>query len=186
MKRSLVTSLLASGALISVLAPVPAHAVDGVINFMGVIRAPGCDINGNTPGLGNTQTVQLGTPTPEEVGLGNAVEAEFQLNLAGGAGCTDGRKVRIMFDPANGTPAGNLALLDADRALNVEIQIRNNATGNTGIIPIGGSETTPQVATITGNPGTAELKYAAKYVEVGGAAGAGSGASSIKYLLSYN
>ncbi|WP_336502889.1 hypothetical protein, partial [Microbacterium paraoxydans] len=73
MKRSLVASLLASGALVSVLAPVPAHAVDGVINFMGVIRAPGCDINGNTPGLGNTQTVQLGTPTPEEVGLGNAV-----------------------------------------------------------------------------------------------------------------
>lgn len=68
----------------------------------------------------------------------------------------------------------------------MEIQIRNNAAGNTGIIPIGGSEITPQVATITGNPGTAELKYAAKYVEVGGAAGAGSGASSIKYLLSYN
>ncbi len=184
MKRSIVASLLASGALFSVLAPVPAHAVDGVINFMGVIRAPGCDINGNTPGLGNTQTVQLGTPTPDEVTQGNAVEAEFQLNLAGGAGCTDGRKVRIMFDPTNGTPAGNLALLDGDRAPNVEIQIRNNAAGNTTLIPIGGSETTPQVATITGN--AAQLKYAAKYVLVGGAAGAGSGASSIKYLLSYN
>lgn len=184
MKRSIVASLLASGALFSVLAPVPAQAFDGVVNFQGVIRAPGCDINGNTPGLGNTQTVQLGSPSPADVTAQNVVDAEFQLNLAGGAGCTDGRKVRIMFDSTNATPAGNLALLDIDRAPNVEIQIRNNAAGNNAPIAIGAVENNPQVVTITG--GTGQLKYAAKYVEVGGAAGAGSGASSIKYLLSYN
>jgi len=185
MKRSIVASLLASGTLISALAPVPAHAFDGVINFMGVIVAPGCDINGNTPGLGNTQTVQLGTPTPAQVDNGDAVDAEFQLSLGGGAGCTDGRKVRIMFDPTNATPSGNLALLDGDRAPNVEIRIRNNSAGNSQTIPLGGSETDPQIATIS-STGTAELKYAAKYVPAGGQAGAGSGASSIKYLLSYN
>lgn len=186
MKRNFFASLLATSVAAVALAPAVGLANSGTINFSGTISDVTCDINGQPGGPNNLTDVHLGTVSPDDVTAGIAPVVPFSLKLSG-AGCTDGRKVAISFDPIQNIDlaTGNLQLLGTQAATGVQIQISNNGNGKSNKIVLGQSETDPQMATIAGN--SAELMYAAQYVAAGaGSVSAGSGQSFVRYVLAYD
>ncbi|QLL11389.1 fimbrial protein [Pseudomonas chlororaphis] len=185
MKRTSLLSLATSSLMLAAFVPSLSHATDGVVNFSGSITDVTCNINGKAPGENNVTNVELGRISPSIFkAIGDASPFKgFQLVLSG-AQCTDATKVVVDFDQVgNVDPAtGNLKLIGSAPATGVQIQVYNDdATG--AKIPLGQSESAPQVATVKDN--TATLKFKANYVATSTTVGAGSGNSFVRYTLSY-
>ena len=194
MKRSIVTSLAASGLLVAVLAPGASFAAGGTVNFFGSINDVTCDVEGSAGGAnGVTDVPSFGTVKPEDVVNGSAPERDFQIKVHGSADCTNDTKVRLQFHanhPNVDKVTGNLKRVGAMPAAGVQIQIRNNRTEapvNTAPIRLGITDPDPQVAEVKNNQ--AVLYYSAKYVPEDPAAtsvGFGDGDSYVTYTLRYN
>lgn len=194
MKRSILTSLAASGLLVAVLAPGASFAAGGTVNFFGSINDVTCDVEGSAGGAnGVTDVPSFGTVKPEDVVNGSAPERDFQIKVHGSADCANDTKVRLQFHsnhPNVDTVTGNLKLVGASPAAGVQIQIRNNRTEapvNTAPIRLGITDPDPQVAEVKNNQ--AVLYYAAKYVPEDPTAtsvGFGDGDSYVTYTLRYN
>ncbi|MGE8565508.1 Fimbrial protein [compost metagenome] len=194
MKRSIVTSLAASGLLVAVLAPGASFAAGGTVNFFGSINDVTCDVEGSAGGAnGVTDVPSFGTVKPEDVVNGSAPERDFQIKVHGSADCTNDTKVRLQFHanhPNVDKVTGNLKLVGAMPAAGVQIQIRNNRTEapvNTAPIRLGITDPDPQVAEVKNNQ--AVLYYSAKYVPEDPSAtsvGFGDGDSYVTYTLRYN
>ena len=194
MKRSIVTSLAASGLLVAVLAPGASFAAGGTVNFFGSINDVTCDVEGSAGGAnGVTDVPSFGTVKPEDVVNGAAPERDFQIKVHGSADCTNDTKVRLQFHanhPNVDKVTGNLKLVGAMPAAGVQIQIRNNRTEapvNTAPIRLGITDPDPQVAEVKNNQ--AVLYYSAKYVPEDPSAtsvGFGDGDSYVTYTLRYN
>ncbi|AZD00722.1 fimbrial protein [Pseudomonas chlororaphis] len=186
MKRTSLLSLATSSLMLAALVPSLSHATDGVVNFSGSITDVTCNINGNAPGENNITNVELGRISPSVFkAIGNASPFKsFQLVLSG-AQCTDGTKVVVDFDQVGNVDVatGNLKLIGSAPATGVQIQVYNDDVADGTKVPLGQSETTPQVATVAGN--TATLKFKANYVATAASVGPGSGNSFVRYTLSY-
>jgi len=194
MKRSIVTSLAASGLLVAVLAPGASFAAGGTVYFSGTISDVTCDVAGSSGGAaGNPDVPSFGTVKPEDIVSGSAPERNFEIKVHGSADCVNDTKVRLQFDAHHQNidkVTGNLKLVGGDSAAGVQIQIRNNRTeapANTDPIRLGITDTNPQVAVVQNNQ--AVLYYAAKYVPEDPTAttvGTGDGNSYVTYTLRYN
>nr|WP_223265545.1 fimbrial protein [Pseudomonas chlororaphis] len=186
MKRISLLSLATSSLMLAALVPSLSHATDGVVNFSGSITDVTCNINGKAPGEDNITNVELGRISPTIFkAIGDASPFKgFQLVLSG-AQCADGTKVVVDFDQVGNVDSvtGNLKLIGAAPASGVQIQVFNDDVAAGTKIPLGQSEATPQVATVTGN--TATLKFKANYIATAASVGAGSGNSFVRYTLSY-
>ncbi|MGV2866824.1 fimbrial protein [Achromobacter sp. ESBL13] len=194
MKRSIVTSLAASGLLLAAFAPGASFAAGGTVNFFGTISDVTCDVEGSAGGAnGVTEVPSFGTVNPKDVVNGSAPERDFQIKVHGSADCTNDTKVRLQFHanhPNVDKVTGNLKLVGATPAAGVQIQIRNNrsdAPVNIAPIRLGITDPNPQVAEVKNNQ--AILYYSAKYVAQDPAAtavGMGDGDSFVTYTLRYN
>ena len=194
MKRSIVTSLAASGLLVAVLAPGASFAAGGTVNFRGSINDVTCDVEGSVGGAaGDVDVPSFGTVKPEDVVNGSAPERNFEINVHGSADCANDTKVRLQFDahqPNIDKVTGNLKLVGPGSAAGVQIQIRNNRTeapANTDAIRLGVVDASPQVAEVKNN--RAVLYYSAKYVPedpTAATVGFGDGNSFVTYTLRYN
>lgn len=172
-------------ALLALMASSLSYAADGVVNFSGSITDVTCDINGKGPGENNVTNVDLGRIPPgtfKAIGTASPF-VPFKLKLSG-AQCVDDTKVSIDFDQAGNIDpvTGNLKLIGSSPAKGVQIQVYNDTVGGMKI-PLGQAETTPQVATVSGN--TATLAYKASYVSTDATVTPGSGISYVRYTLSY-
>lgn len=194
MNLNLLRSCIAAGIASAVLVPSLAHAFDGELAFYGSISDVTCNVNGQAPGAGNRQEVQLGDrispSTFDKIGA-TSPNTEFNVKIGGNTGCTDGTKVVIEFDPVsvNINPStGNLKLIGTKPAEGVEIQIKDAGNGKTGKIMLGKPQniSDAQVATVASN--TATLTYKAAYVSTVASTNikTGSGNSFIRYMLAYH
>ncbi|HEF5870664.1 TPA: type 1 fimbrial protein [Burkholderia cenocepacia] len=192
MKVNFVRGCVAAAIAGAALVPSISHAFDGELAFYGSISDVTCNINGQAPGPGNRQEVQLGDrispSTFDKVGA-TSTPVTFDLKIGGNTGCTNGTKVVIDFDPVsvNINPAtGNLKLIGTKPADGVEIQISDAGNGKSGKITLGQPQnmTDAQVATIANN--TATLTYSAAYVSTKSTVGTGTGNSFIRYTLAYH
>ncbi|RQS55074.1 MULTISPECIES: fimbrial protein [unclassified Burkholderia] len=194
MKMNLLRGCVAAGIASAALVPSVSHAFDGELAFYGSISDVTCNINGAAPGAGNRKEVQLGdriSPSKFDKIGATSEPVPFSLVLGGNAGCADGTKVVIDFDPVsvNVNPeTGNLKLIGTKPAEGVEIQISDAGNGKTGKIVLGKPQNLAdaQVATIDKN--TATLTYSAAYVSTAEPAAikTGSGNSFIRYTLAYH
>ncbi|MBJ9966689.1 type 1 fimbrial protein [Burkholderia seminalis] len=194
MKMNLLRGCVAAGIASVALVPSVSHAFDGELAFYGSISDVTCNINGVAPGAGNRKEVQLGdniNPSKFDKIGATSTPVPFNLVLGGNAGCVDGTKVVIEFDPfsVNVNPVtGNLKLVGTKPAEGVEIQISDAGNGKTGKIVLGKPQNLAdaQVATIGKN--TATLAYSAAYVSTAEPAAikTGSGNSFIRYTLAYH
>ncbi len=192
MKRSILTSLAASGLLVAVLAPGASFAAGGTVYFSGTISDVTCQVDGGGgTGVGKKE-VNFDTVNPADIVSGSAPERDFLINISG-AQCTNDTKVRLQFDAHHHNidqVTGNLKLAGEGSADGVQIQIRNNRTeapANTDPIRLGFPDTNQQVAEVKNNQ--AVLYYSAKYVPEDPTAttvGSGTGASYVTYTLRYN
>ncbi|KAG8153032.1 fimbrial protein [Burkholderia catarinensis] len=190
MKKALFSTAI--GIACVALAPAAAYAYDGTISFNGSITDVTCNINGEAPGVNNLLEVPLGeaiSPSTFDTIGKTSTPVPFALNIGGNAGCTDGSKVVVDFDPSsvNVNPVtGNLKLVGTKPADGIEIEIKNAGNGKTGKIPLGKPENLAdaQVATVDKNKAT--LSYTASYVSTKAQIGSGSGLSSIRYVLAYH
>ena len=123
MKRSILTSLAASGLLVAVLAPGASFAAGGTVNFFGSINDVTCDVEGSAGGAnGVTDVPSFGTVKPEDVVNGSAPERDFQIKVHGSADCANDTKVRLQFHanhPNVDKVTGNLKLVGAMPAAGV-------------------------------------------------------------------
>jgi major type 1 subunit fimbrin (pilin) len=196
MKKYIVGCCAAIGLAGAALAPLTAHAYDGVINFSGTIGDVTCNINGKPPGPSNDRPVMLTQPgQPLSPSYFDAIGKQstavpFDLVLSG-PGCTNDAKVVIDFDggsPNIDTSTGNLKLVGTKPATGVQIEVRDAGNGKAGKIQLGTPQdiNAAQVATIKDN--TATLRYTANYVSIAAkdAITPGSADSFIRYTLAYH
>ncbi|MGE6916637.1 fimbrial protein [Achromobacter kerstersii] len=129
MKRSIVNTLAASGLLLAVLAPVSTYAANGVIQFRGDISDTTCAVGVSSP---TGAEVKFGTVKPDAIIAGTAPALSFDINVGGGADCTNGKKAVLSFDRNDVDLVSNNVPLYAGGAGNVQIEISNSANGVKG------------------------------------------------------
>lgn len=129
MKRSIVKTLVAAGVLLAVVAPLSTHAANGVIQFRGDISDTTCPVNVSSA---TGSEVQFGTVKPDAIAAGTAPALSFDINVGGGADCTNGKKAMLSFDRNDIDLASNNVPLYAGGAGNVQIEISNSVKGAKG------------------------------------------------------
>jgi major type 1 subunit fimbrin (pilin) len=190
MKKTLLTTTLATGLALTAFASQGANAADGTITFAGAVTGTTCTISVNG-GTGGSATVTLPTVQASDFTAANVATGFVPLTIALTA-CTAGAtEVRPYFEPAStlDTTSGytnylkNTATTSA--ASGVDIMISTGTSGITGALTLSGSEGAQGVtaATITGGKATFNL-YAA-YVSNAATVNAGAVSSTLVYDLDY-
>ncbi|MDB5768848.1 MAG: fimA [Collimonas fungivorans] len=185
-KQSLIAAMLAAAGLIGA----PAFAIDGTINITGEIKGLTCSVSGGpgtTPGTGGDFAVALLPVQTTALSADGAVAAakpfSIVLGTTGGATCPDGTRAAILFDtssPMIDPVTGNLKNSTATgSATNVQVQILDSLNANAPVNLASGNETTE----VTAAGGTATLPFQAEYKATGGAATAGTVATSVGYTV---
>lgn len=177
MKKALLASLISAVTL----APIAAHAADGTISFNGTITAQTCTINGGAADL----TVTL--PTLSTSALANNQTAgitPFQINLTN---CSpNSGNVSTFFELGSTVDTATNQLRNttgAGRATNVQIRVMNEDASQIMLGRAAGAQNSAP-ATITN--GNATLRYLTAYAANGGAATAGTVATSVRYSMQFN
>lgn len=200
MKKTILSAVLTATFGLAALAPQLASAADGTITFNGQITDTTCTVTGSG-GAAGTGNITVTLPTVSASALAAAGQSAgdrgFSLVLGGGANCTNGKTgamwVETTATPALDTATGALKNQAAGGATNVQVRLVNpantqpinlgiNAAVTNGATVIAASN--QPAATIAGN--TAELKYVAQYLAVGGAATAGAVTTFLTYSMQYN
>lgn len=197
MKRSLLASLLSSGALLAALAPAASHAqaFDGQIRFTGKVSPGTCKVNGQAGGLGNITSVHLGDYKVADFtstalnGRVDASKKDFTIELTE---CDFEGKAAIAFDNVAAhinRASGNLKINTTLPATGLEIGIWNNGNGKSNKINLGAAEANPQVITFdpTATPPKFgdKLEFSAAYIKVADTITNGSAGSDIGFLVAY-
>lgn len=183
MKLKSLTSLAASGVMLAALTPALSQANSGNVEFTGNITSVSCHVTVDANGL--DQPVRLGDISPADLATTGATSPAkgFEIYLNGDKGCVDGSKAVVTFNKTGhidpGT--GNLRLIGEGSATGVQIQISNNAEGNTEVINLFTNDN-QQVAEVKENK--AVFKFNASYVATGNVT-EGFGNSNIDFLVSY-
>lgn len=180
MNRKLLSVLiLASTAM----AAQVASAADGTITFNGEVTSNTCTINGAGSGASDFLVTLPTVSTSALAAAGqSAGRKTFDIALTN---CTpDSGNVHTYFEPGVTTDfqTGNL-ILDAGGANNVQIRLLNG--DDFSPIKAGFADGTQNSKSVAITAGSALLPYAAEYVAVNGAAGAGAANSSVMYTLIY-
>ncbi|MCY1218861.1 hypothetical protein D9M72_342100 [compost metagenome] len=202
MKRSLLASLLSSGALLAALAPAASHAqsFDGQIRFTGKVSPVTCKINGQDGSPGNIQDVALGNYTPADFtalaqgAVFTASETPFSIVLAD---CGAAGSAGVAFDQVithiNPT-TGNLKINTTLPATGLEIGIWNAGNGKTNKLNLARAQVISEVQTVSWDPAAAtpttggSLDFKAAYIKTVAQAvaiGSGSAGSDIGYIVAY-
>lgn len=191
MKLNHLASLIATSVLLAASAPAFAQ-FDGQIKFTGKISGVTCNVNGQTPGMGNVLEVDLGTHKPDyfKEGATSTTAKPFSIKVGGDGTCPKDTAVSIAFDTTSQNidgPSGTLKLAAmTGSATGVRIQVNNVIDSTTTKIHLGRAETSPQKATVTALGGTAELKFSAQYVKGDGPVTSGPAISIIPFMVVYN
>ncbi|MCW0205639.1 MAG: type 1 fimbrial protein [Achromobacter sp.] len=202
MKRSLLASLISSGALFAALAPAVSHAqaFDGQIRFTGKVSAITCKVNGQDAGLGNIKDVPLGTHAPAlflPLAQGARLPASEQPFSIVLSDCSGGGTAAISFDQVAtqiNTLSGNLRINTTLPATGLEIGIWNAGNGKTSKVTLGQAQAPAEVQTVTWDPAAAtpttggSLDFMAAYIKTVPTATAvtsGSAGSDIGFIVAY-
>ncbi|MBC3214184.1 fimbrial protein [Serratia fonticola] len=189
-KTTLVVALsLAIGGFAAVPASAAITVAGGNINFTGEVTDATCLINDQTPNGAVDLNVPLETVSASELSFAGATAkpAPFTIRLGGPSdlNCTDGKIASVYFEPTSpaiDNATGWLKNTSAtDPATHVQIQILNGETNSPINLVSGNNNHAPK--TIVNQ--TAEYTYFGQYVAVGGAAGPGQVASTVKYSIVY-
>jgi major type 1 subunit fimbrin (pilin) len=189
-KTTLVMALsLAIGGLASVPASAAITVPGGNINFTGEVTDATCLINDQTPNGAVDLNIVLDPVSASELSFAGATAkpAPFTIKLGGPAdlNCTNGKIASVYFEPSSpaiDSATGWLKNTDqTDPAQNVQVQILNGETNSPINLVSGNNNLAPK--TIVNQ--TAEYNYFGQYIAVGGAAGPGQVASTVKYSIVY-
>jgi major type 1 subunit fimbrin (pilin) len=189
-KTTLVMALsLAIGGLASISASAAITVPGGNINFTGEVTDATCLINDQTPNGAVDLNIVLDPVSASELSFAGATAkpAPFTIKLGGPAdlNCTNGKIASVYFEPSSpaiDSATGWLKNTDqTDPAQNVQVQILNGETNSPINLVSGNNNLAPK--TIVNQ--TAEYNYFGQYIAVGGAAGPGQVASTVKYSIVY-
>lgn len=177
MKRILLPALLAGLSALGA----TAHATDGTINFNGSVIGTTCKITvGGTvaPAAATVTLAQTGDSTLNVAGK-IAMPTPFDMVLTN---CTATGKVSAYFETGTGVDTTTGLLKNTGTATNVELQLYDNAIGNTATIKAGQTQTASTRVQVVG--GGATLKYGVQYYATG-AATVGTVKGSVTYSIAY-
>jgi len=158
----------------------PAHAVDGTINFLGSITATTCTISVN--GGGANATVSLPVARLDHMKtIGNTTGAtDFNVVLSNCTGAAiDGQGVAVHFE-SGGTVNGNGRLTSSGTATGVELAIHQRDSAEALVL---GQAPAAAIGNVAGTGVT--LPYTVKYYSTSATPAAGSVASSATYSVVY-
>ncbi len=202
MKRSLLASVISSGALLAALAPAASHAqaFDGQVRFTGKVSTVTCKVNSQDPSLGNITDVDLGPHTPavfvplDKDAKLDASEKPFSIVLSD---CSGKGTAAISFDSVAAhinKASGNLMINTTLPATGVEIGIWNAGNSKTSKLNLGRAQLPSEVQTVSWDPAGAtptnggSLDFKAAYIKVVAKATAvtsGSAGSDIGFTVAY-
>lgn len=198
MKRSLLASLLSSGALLAALAPAASHAqaFDGQIRFTGKVSPGTCKVNGQAAGLGNIKSVDLGTYKVADLASTAlnakvaASEKPFTIELTD---CDFKGSAAIAFDQVAAhinRASGNLLINTTLPATGLEIGIWNNGNNKSHKFNLGHAEADVQKIDFDPTHATTptfggKLEFLAAYIKVNSTITNGSAGSDIGFLVAY-
>ncbi|MBV4465853.1 type 1 fimbrial protein [Pseudomonas sp. SWRI79] len=151
-------------------------ASDGTINITGALTDQTCTVT-SSASVGLDSLGISAVPDGQAAGF-----KPFSITLSSCAASLDGKVVQAGFEPGPNTDLStgrlNLTGPDADKAANVQLQLRNY---DNSVIKIG-DNTSDKGATIANSGAT--LNYLVGYY-ANGAAGAGSANSTVTYSIIY-
>jgi major type 1 subunit fimbrin (pilin) len=183
MKKLILSAAMMAG--VGALASQAAMAADGTITLNGTISAVTCSVHGGTPTGGSNFTVTLptvaSTAFPSVGSVAGAVP--YTITVGGEGGCTDGTKVRVLYEPTSpniDAATGNLKV--AGGATGVQLQLLNGA--DRSVIKLNAASPASTQATVASN--TAALPFYAQYVSTAASVTAGQANSSVQYSIQYN
>ncbi|MNZ36801.1 Major fimbrial subunit precursor [compost metagenome] len=159
-----------------------AFAIDGTINFDGLVTASTCTVSSS--GGSNNFTVALPTVAESALSGANSTAGRtpFAITLSGCAASSG--NVHTFFESGATTGAsGNLALEGAGSAQNVEIQLLNQDLSEIKAGYTDAAQNSKAVAIDAS--GNATLNYNAQYISTAGSAVAGEANSSVAYTIAY-
>lgn len=166
-----------------------ALAADGTITINGQVVAATCNISFNggtaaaTPANG---TVTLPPVATTSLGSNGATAGPMPFSV-GISGCADqsSKKMVAVFSGANiSSTDGNLALSGSSTATNVEVQLAEAATPNTGLKLNLGEDNQGVTPVVVDASGNATANFIAQYYATN-AATAGTVTTSVDYTLVY-
>jgi major type 1 subunit fimbrin (pilin) len=180
MKRKVFNAVLGATLLVAGALPGVAAASAGTITFAGKIESQTCVINGNGTG-GSSFTVTLPTVNTSALASAGQVAGNTQFTIGlTGCGATP-LAVTTYFEPGTNTDVATGNLKNTGAAGNVELQLQNS-----DFSVINAAAASPNsTGTTTTAAGTGTMTYYVQYVAVGGAATAGTVASSVTYSIVY-
>ena len=164
----------------------PAHAGDGVINFIGKLETQTCTIDVNGVANPAVYTVVLPTVSIDRLATAGATTGQsgFVIGLKNCSSIVD-NGVTAFFEssPLVNVITGNL--LSTGTAHHVELQLVDGASGRP--IRVGDMEQNAVTTRIRMDAtGSALLPYAVQYYVPGPAATAGTVASNVTYSIVYH
>jgi major type 1 subunit fimbrin (pilin) len=185
MKKLILSAAMMAG--VGALASQAAMAADGTITLNGTISAVTCSVHGGTPTGGSNFTVTLptvaSTAFPSVGSVAGAMPYTITVGAASEGGCTDGTKVRVLYEPTSpniDAATGNLKV--AGGATGVQLQLLNG--GDRSVIKLNAASPASTQVTVASN--TAALPFYAQYVSTAASVTAGQANSSVQYSIQYN
>ncbi|AXF21790.1 fimbrial protein [Burkholderia pyrrocinia] len=179
MRKKVLSVLLATAGLATIASS--AHAADGTITFKGEITGQTCTISGD--GGGKDFTVTLPTVSTSSLSTAGTTAGRKPFRIALTNCSPNSGNASVYFEPGTTVNAETGQLKNVTgTASNVEVGLLNKDSSN---IKLGAAQAqqNSQVVPISG--GSATLDYFAQYVATGGAATAGTVATSVLYSIAY-
>lgn len=181
MNKLLLSAALVSAVAGAALAPRSASASDGLITINGTITATSCTI---TAGTGGNVTVNLPTISNTSIATkgSSAGRTAFTIALSG---CGTLTKATTYFEssPLVMTDGNLKNSATTGASTGTEVQLLNGA--DSSIINLTGGTGSQNVTQATISGGTATLPYYAQYFASVAGVPAGTVASTITYVMSY-
>ncbi|KXU38143.1 fimbrial protein [Ventosimonas gracilis] len=175
-------SPLSLAAAIALACAGSAQAADGTITINGQITDVTCNIDVNGGGSNGTVTLPtVSTSTLDAAGK-TAGATPFNITLSGCASASGGtlNTASTWFEPGANVDSTTGRLISTGTAGNVQVELLNSAMN-----PIAAGAAVQNDTPANISSGTGTLSYYSQYYATGGAATAGTVATSVQYTITY-